>query len=179
MGSSFAAGGAAGGAGRAAPPASTTAPTSAGAWTTSGLQRDAKTHQVRDAELQLDLAMWWGRPENRSCVFFFLDFGGLAQAWGRWLQLVRRVRCLWTTHGAAGSKAGKGSLAACLAGAGTDGAAWGSRGRHRHDWHRMLQSVGKAANDRVGGGDGVEAVRCGLAGLWWSLWTHEAGRVQV
>ena len=108
-----------------------------------------------------------------------LAFGGLALAWGRRLQLVWQVRCLRTTHGAAGSEVGKGSLAACLAGAGTDGAAWGSRGRHRHGRHRMLQSAGKAANDRVGGGDEVVAVRCGLAGLWWSLWTHEAGRVQV
>ena len=48
-----------------------------------GLQRDAKGHQVRDAELICHLAMCRGRPQDRSCVFFDLAFGGLAQAWGR------------------------------------------------------------------------------------------------
>ena len=68
------------------PTANTKAPASTRAWTTSGLHKDAKTHQVRDAVLPLDLAMCKGRPQDRSCVYFDLAFGGLAQAWGRRLQ---------------------------------------------------------------------------------------------
>ena len=82
LGSSFAAGGGATGAGRPAPTASTRAPASARACTASGLRRDAKTHQVRDAVLPLDLAMCRGRPQERSCVCLDLAFGGLALAWG-------------------------------------------------------------------------------------------------
>ena len=90
-----------------------------------------------------------------------------------------RVRPLRLTGGAAGSGGATRALVDWLVGVAAGRAGWVGWCSLGHGRHLLLQTAGKAASGRVGGGDGLVAVRCELAGLWWSSWTSEAGRVQV
>ena len=90
-----------------------------------------------------------------------------------------RVRPLRLTGGAAGSGGDTRALVDWLVGVAADRAVWVGWCGLGHGRHRLLWMAGKAASGRVGEGDGLVAVRCELAGLWWSSWTPEAGRAQV
>ena len=90
-----------------------------------------------------------------------------------------RVRPLRLTGGAAGSGGATRALVDWLVGVAAGRAGWVGWCGLGHGRHRLLRMAGKAASGRVGEGDGLVAVRCELAGLWWSSWTSEAGRVQV
>ena len=91
----------------------------------------------------------------------------------------RRVRPLRLTGGAAGSGGDTRALVDWLVGVAAGRAGWVGWCSLGHGRHLLLQTAGKAASGRVGEGDGLVAVRCELAGLWWSSWTPEAGRAQV